>query len=282
MSDVTPNTPTPVEPVETPVAAPVAEAAPETKTEAKPETKPEEKRERVSPKVAAAVRAQREAAAKVKEAEQLRAEVEPVLGAISAKDLGKLQDFLAAKGITFADLVAYNSGLGADDENPLATEVASLKAKLDERDAAEKAAADAKAKAEYEAAEAEMLQDVAKVAADFPLLSRAGTSAQKDVLQLVNDAWEEDGRPPLSPSEIRDAIAAACKVVDSRIKQQIAPFIEALAPKAPEAAPAAPEAVRPNTITSTIGGGSGATRTPPKLMSREESVAFALAQVGVR
>lgn len=298
--------------VEGGATAPDAEPA-----KAEPDAPPKEeakaeppKRESGSDRVAKAIREARAAERKAKEATQakeatdkLRGEVEPILGAISKKDLDALQEALEARGITFADLVKHN--LGKDTpadagDDKLRAEVEALKA---DREAEKKAAEEREAKRaqdEY-ATNLRVAVDSMERAAkakpdDFELCSIVGEPAYLEALALMDEVHREAGAPAMSQAEWDASVEAALSVVEGRIEARESRFLSAKKLKAKLGAPQTSSAQRPepspreqtgavpNTVTSTIGA-RGVTPAAPAqrrgIPSADEAIDDAFRQVGL-
>lgn len=291
--------------VETPPAAEPAKVEP--KADAKPDGEAKPKRDSASDPIARAIRETRQAERERKEAERVRAEAERIrgevdelAGALSKRDLAKLQEVLEAKGVTFADLVKFN--LEADStkapEQQLAEQVKQLETKLAEREKAEKDDKAAAERARYEENEREALAAVERLAKskadDLELVAQEGPGAYRDALVLVDQVWTEAGKPQMSQAEFDEAVLAALSVVEGRIQARLAPLISTKKVKAMLAPPQTQPATKPQettareqtsapaTITSTIGSRGVVPQAPARarIPSLEEAIEEAVRAAG--
>ncbi len=255
--------------------APQAEAAPATEPEATEETVT------LSPKVSALARkeqAQRQAAQKLaKERAEFAAQLE------KAKKFDELQAKIAAKDYSGIDElgVKYDEFVKHELNKEASNDPAEMRArKLEEEIAALKRQQEERILEEYEQNQALWKDDISEKIKDttkFPKLAKLkakGQDAEKLVLQLINDAFDEDGvrlTSDKAASFVEDALKERANFYKEFIDEPTATAEKVLGP--PKAS------TKTITQTMTTTPKSAPTLKPFHLMSESEQIAEAIRRV---
>jgi len=263
--------------------APAAEAAPAeaqvaAASEATPPATPavEAEPDRTAAKIIELTKGHRAAEARAKAAEEKAARLDALL-ALAKSDPDKL---LAELGTSYKALTDHYAG--AEEDTPLAREVADMR----KREAARVAAEAAR---EAEAAMADHVANAASLVkaggAKLKLCGRkgdrpiaGGLTVAETAVQAAATAWNRDGKPELDAAGLNGYLARALGEIETWLadeQRQLADPAPAVAPAEGDPVPAA----RAETITrDSI---SGATRAaPPRTLSAREVAAAWAAESG--
>lgn len=250
-----------------------AEAEP-AKTEEKPKNAAEKA---LGARFADAHRLQKEAKAKIAEAERIKTEtaaretqlaereakVTTWESAVKAKDWATIWQTLEAAGLTFDGAIDHFASQGKElspaekTAQDAAARVAKLEAERaaelkerEERTAREKTEAEARAKQEHEAALNQHVALATSIANDagYPKLPR---EAAQRAVEMVHESWNEMGRPPVGPDEYAEAIRVAIGRVEEEFGARGLLLMKA------------PKVATPASTDANAASGSEPAKTPP-------------------